>query len=259
MREWVATMVPTFIADELAAGYGVDPRVTALIELVDVYIIPVVNPTATSTPTRKAATGSGKNRRDNGTTCLGVDLNRNWDIDWNGGESTSTDTCSDVYVGTAPSPSPRAVRCGLHSRPSEHRGAHRLPQLLAGHPAELGVDQHAAPDQEAIDALRAKMSEAIQAVNGFSYPHGGGDELLYLASGVFPTGPTTRPEPSDTPIESRPTGSPGLSPRGDPPHRRGELPGHPGDDGGRGAHLRRVPGRTSRPACTGATTSSTSI
>ena len=150
-REWVATMVPTFIADELAAGYGVDPRVTALIELVDVYIIPVVNPDGYIHTYEEGGNRFWrKNRRDNGTTCLGVDLNRNWDIDWNGGESTSTDTCSDVYVGTAPSPSPRAVRCGTSFRPSEHRAHidfHNYSQVIL----QNWGDQR--PDQEAIDAL----------------------------------------------------------------------------------------------------------
>ena len=39
---------------------------------------------------------------------MGVDLNRNWNIDWNGGDSTSTNTCSDVYVGPHPFSEPEA-------------------------------------------------------------------------------------------------------------------------------------------------------
>tara|TARA_Y100000589_G_scaffold118830_2_gene113040 strand:- start:10178 stop:12472 length:2295 start_codon:yes stop_codon:yes gene_type:complete len=211
-REWVATMVPTFIADELAAGYGVDPRVTALIELVDVYIIPVVNPDGYIHTYEEGGNRFWrKNRRDNGTTCLGVDLNRNWDIDWNGGESTSTDTCSDVYVGTAPfsEPESSAMRDFILARPNiaAHIDFHNYSQVIL---QNWGWTSTPPPDQEAIDALGAKMSEAIQAVNGFSYPHGGGDELLYLASGVFPDWTYDATGAFGYTIELRPTGSPGF-------------------------------------------------
>lgn len=211
-REWVATMVPTYIADELAANYGVDPRITALLELVDVYIVPVVNPDG-YIHTYEAGGNRfwRKNRRDNGTACLGVDLNRNWDIDWNGGESTSTDSCSDVFVGSGPfsEPESSAMRDFILARPNiaAHIDFHNYSQLIL---QNWGWTSTPPPDQDAIDALGAQMSEAIEAVNGFSYPHGGGDELLYLASGVFPDWTYDAIGAFGYTIELRPAGSPGF-------------------------------------------------
>ena len=51
------------------------------------------------------------------------------------------------------------------------------------------------------------MTQAI-LVYGEFYPHGGGDTLLYLASGVAPDWTYGETGPSPT-IELRPTGSPG--------------------------------------------------
>ena len=211
-REWVATMVPTFIADELAAGYGTDSRITALLQLVDVYIVPVVNPDGyIHTYVSGGDRYWRKNRRDNGTSCRGVDLNRNWNIDWNGGESTSTDTCSDVYVGSSPfsEPETSSMRDFILARPNiaAHIDFHNYSQLIL---QNWGWTNVPAPDAEEIDDLGGEMSAAIFAVHGESYPHGGGDELLYLASGVFPDWTYDATGAFGYTIELRPTGSPGF-------------------------------------------------
>merc|ERR1712136_298647 len=39
-----------------------------------------------------------KTRSDNNKRCLGVDPNRNWDVNW-GGQGSSTNPCSDAYGG----------------------------------------------------------------------------------------------------------------------------------------------------------------
>merc|ERR1719282_1117632 len=51
-----------------------------------------------------------KNRRqapDNG--CAGVDLNRNFPIDWGGNGSTSTGTCSEVFIGPSSLSEPESI------------------------------------------------------------------------------------------------------------------------------------------------------
>jgi murein tripeptide amidase MpaA len=211
-REWVATMVPTYIADELAAGYGDDPRITGLLQLVDVYVIPIVNPDGYY---YTYATGGDrywrKNRRNNGTSCYGVDLNRNWGVDWAGPESTSSDTCSDVYYGTAAfsEPETAAVRDFVLARPNivGHIDFHSYSQLILQPWAYTSVEP---PDQQEVDDLGEEMTQAIQSVHGEYYPHGGGDTLLYLASGVAPDWTYGVAGAFGYTIELRPTGSPGF-------------------------------------------------
>ena len=193
-REWVAVMVPVSIAEMLAEGYGEDAAITALLDQVDVYVIPVVNPDGYA---YTYASGGDrywrKNRRDNPGGCDGVDLNRNWGVDWNGGESTSTNPCSDVYVGPGPfsEPEPAAMRDFILERPAivAHIDFHSYGELIL-QPWAYTNESH--PEFDAIDALGAEMSEAIESVHGVTYPHGSGDDLLYLASGVFPDWTTSQ-------------------------------------------------------------------
>ena len=211
-REWVSTMVPTFIADELAAGYGSDARITGLLDLVDVYVIPIVNPDGYY---YTYAPGGNrywrKNRRDNGTSCAGVDLNRNWGVDWGGPESTSGDTCSDVYYGTGAfsEPETAAIRDFVLARPNivGHIDFHCYSQLILQPWGYTAVEP---PDQQELDDLGEEMTQAILGVYGEYYPHGGGDTLLYLASGVAPDWTYGATGAFGYTIELRPTGSPGF-------------------------------------------------
>jgi murein tripeptide amidase MpaA len=73
-----------------------------MLEALDIYIVPCINPDGR----HRVMTVDDmwrKNRRDNpGTTCDGVDLNRNLDLLWGVTEGqTSCSPCSDVYCGSA--------------------------------------------------------------------------------------------------------------------------------------------------------------
>ena len=43
-REWISPPSTWYIAETLAAGYGVDPQITSLLDRVEVIVIPIVNP-----------------------------------------------------------------------------------------------------------------------------------------------------------------------------------------------------------------------
>lgn len=94
-REWVSPMTTMYIATQLLCQYGSDPEVTALMDAVEFLIVPIVNPDGylhSWGPNRMWR----KNRRDNGGGDWGVDLNRNWSVDWGGPESTSSDPGNDL-------------------------------------------------------------------------------------------------------------------------------------------------------------------
>ena len=44
----------------------------------------------------------------NGSDCIGVDLNRNYDIDW-GTSGVSNDPCAEIYPGTKPFSEPESL------------------------------------------------------------------------------------------------------------------------------------------------------
>jgi carboxypeptidase T len=185
-REWIAPMVPMFIATMLVCDADAD-EVAALLEQVQFIIVPVVNPDGYE----HSWSPSGdrfwrKNRRDNLDGTHGVDLNRNWGTDWNGGESTSTDSGNDLYVGPEPFSEPEtlALRDFILARPNiaAHIDFHSYSQVILqawAHTNELPEDH------PAIDDLGERMRQAALGVQGVNYPHSSGEALLYLASGVL--------------------------------------------------------------------------
>ncbi|MDG2054058.1 MAG: M14 family zinc carboxypeptidase [Phycisphaerales bacterium] len=183
-REWISVMVPMYIAEQLLVGYGTDPQITLLLDSTEVVIVPIVNPDGYvySHTTERLWR---KNRRNNGNGTFGVDLNRNWDIDWGGPESTSTNSNSDVYIGEGPfsEPETSSMRDLVLSRDNivAHIDFHNYSQLILqpwGHTNDLPADY------EVINDLGARMNQAIYDVHGESYPHGSGSTFIYLASGT---------------------------------------------------------------------------
>lgn len=94
----------------LLENYGSDPGINYIVNNREIFIVPVVNPDGYEYNRATNPNGGGmwrKNRRINaGSSCRGVDINRNYDTDWAG--ASSSNTCSDSYHGTAPFSEPEA-------------------------------------------------------------------------------------------------------------------------------------------------------
>ncbi len=183
-REWISPMTNMWIATELVERYDSDAAIQNAVDSIEFFIIPVVNPDGYlhSWSTYRLWR---KNRRDNGGGVYGVDLNRNWDIDWNGPESTSNDPNNDLYVGPSAfsEPETASLRDFVQARPNivAHIDFHAYGQIIL---QAWGYTETPPADQAAVDALGADMRDAILTVNGYDYPHAGGGELIYLASGT---------------------------------------------------------------------------
>lgn len=187
-REWISVMVPMYIADRLVRDYDSSPEIQAIMQQVEFFIVPIVNPDGYE---YTYASGGNrmwrKNRRVNVGGSFGVDLNRNWDIDWNGGNSTSTNPTSDVYVGefAMSEPETQAMAQFIDDRPNiaAHVDFHNFSEVIL---QPWGYTSVPPADFEIIDDLGAQMSQAIFDVHGVFYPHGTPGQLLYFASGIFP-------------------------------------------------------------------------
>ena len=210
-REWVAVMVPVYIANELVNNWNTDQEVQQFLENTEVIVVPIVNPDGYEFT---YAVGGDrfwrKNRRNNSGSCEGVDLNRNWSYAWNGGDSTSNNTCSDTYIGPSAfsEPETQAMRDLVYSLPNlvAHIDFHSYSQLVL---EPWASSNNPPPREQIIKALSGAMSDAMYATHGETYVAGTGGDLLYLADGVFPDWTTNEGALSYT-IELRPTGSPGF-------------------------------------------------
>jgi hypothetical protein len=189
-REWAAAMSAMFIADSLVRDYGSDPAITSLVDRIEFFVIPVVNVDGFEFTYAPAPIGDRmwrKNRRDHGDGNFGVDLNRNWGVDWGGPNSTSSNTGSDLYFGSGPfsEPETAAVRDFIIARPRlvAHIDVHSYGQLVL---QSWGYTNAENPHQDLIDDVGTRMNQGIFGTHGEFYENGWGGSLLYLASGVMP-------------------------------------------------------------------------
>ncbi|MCB0688754.1 MAG: immune inhibitor A, partial [Saprospiraceae bacterium] len=97
-------------------NYNSNPEIKFLVDNVEMYFIPCVNPDGYIFNETIKPEGGGlwrKNRRNNGDGTIGVDLNRNYGHEWGYDNAGSSDaTSSEVYRGPAPfsEPETQAVR-----------------------------------------------------------------------------------------------------------------------------------------------------
>ena len=186
-REWISPPSTMYIADMLADGYGVNSELTSLLDRVEVIVIPIVNPDGYAFTYEAGGDRYWrKNRRDNGGSCAGVDLNRNWGSDWNGGQSTSNDPCSDIYVGPSSMSEPEvqalANFCLNHGNIKAQIDYHAFSQLIL---EPRGYTTTPPPDWDELHALGGAMSDAIASVYGEYYVHDNPCNILYCASGTL--------------------------------------------------------------------------
>lgn len=107
----------------LLENYGTDAEATYLLDNMELYFVPCVNPDGYVFNVTNAPAGGGmwrKNRRDNGDGTFGVDLNRNYGQAWGHDDNgSSPDSGSDVYRGPAAfsEPETQALRdlCNAHT------------------------------------------------------------------------------------------------------------------------------------------------
>ncbi len=210
-REWISPPTTWYIADMLADGYGSDSQITALLDRVEVIVIPITNPDGYAyTYEAGGYRFWRKNRRVNGGSCDGVDLNRNWASDWNGGESTSTDPCSDVYVGPSSMSEPEVQAlsgyCLDHGDIRAQVDFHSYSQLIL---EPRGYTTSPPPDWDELHAVGGEMSDAIYGVHGKSYTHDNPCNILYCASGTLIDWPYDTYGAAAYCIELRPSASGG--------------------------------------------------
>ena len=99
-REIVTPVIALYALDRFTTQYGVDPRITALVDEYELWIAPVWNPDGYNW----VFVGDNlwrKNRRVF-TGGIGVDLNRNYPFGWNSSCAGSTLVTSETYRGPEP-------------------------------------------------------------------------------------------------------------------------------------------------------------
>ena len=185
-REWVSPMTVSYLASKFVDDYGVDPRVTDILDHTRLVILPVMNPDGYlySWSTQRYWR---KNRRSNGSGSYGVDLNRNWGYQW-GGQGASTNPNDDTYRGLTAFSEPetqvmRDLAISYGGDLAAHIDYHTYSQLILWPFGYAAGVQTPEPDRTFYDNLATDMSNEIMSVSGAFYdPIQSVD--LYPASGA---------------------------------------------------------------------------
>ena len=182
-REWITTPAAEYLLESLVRDYDSSPRIRNLMDTVDWYVTPVFNVDG-YLYTWSTERYWRKNRRNNGGGSFGVDLNRNWDIDW-GGNGASSNPNDETYRGTSAfsEPETQVMRDFLLTLDDlrAHVDTHSYSQLVLHAP---GTFAQPTPNESELQAVAEEMSDAILGTNGAFYvPQRGVD--LYEAAGAF--------------------------------------------------------------------------
>ncbi|MBU2662790.1 peptidase M14 [Actinoplanes bogorensis] len=110
-REWATPLVTLEFAERLLANYATDPATRELVDSVDVFVIPTVNPDGANysfndyAMQRKNLTNhcTGTSRDPRNRDSWGVDVNRNYTVGsfFDGYVGASSNCLSGTYAGTA--------------------------------------------------------------------------------------------------------------------------------------------------------------
>ena len=184
-REWISGITVAYQATELLKQHAAGQ--TEVLDNIEFVIVPVVNPDGfafTWTNDRLWR----KNRRVNaGSSCVGVDLNRNWDSHWSG-PGASGSPCSETYYGTSgfSEPETKAASDYILKEGPFLVGIdfHSYGQILMRPygwtlPAPRGEDP---PNVEFLQQTVQDMADAVRGVHGMRYTPEPAAQL-YVASG----------------------------------------------------------------------------
>ncbi|XP_008846268.1 mast cell carboxypeptidase A [Nannospalax galili] len=100
-REWVSPAFCQWFVYQATKSYGRNKIMTKLLDRMNFYVLPVLNVDGyiwSWTQDRMWRKNRSKNQN---STCIGTDLNRNFDVSWNSNPSTDN-PCWQTYRGPAP-------------------------------------------------------------------------------------------------------------------------------------------------------------
>ncbi|KAI9598561.1 hypothetical protein BDF19DRAFT_410651 [Syncephalis fuscata] len=185
-REWISTAVASYLAYTLASNYGINPRITSLVDEFEFTIIPLINADGYEY-SRTTDRLWRKNRQPTSESeCMGTMINTLIkDFDW-GQDGSAEDPCSENYAGqkafSAPETRHLAAYLKQRNRAIAFIDLHSYSQLWM---LPYAARCRRIPDnKENMLELALGASESIHRVNGTRFEVGSACEILYRQSGT---------------------------------------------------------------------------
>ncbi|XP_056137551.1 carboxypeptidase A5 [Lampris incognitus] len=182
-REWVTQASGTWFAKKIVTDYGRDPALTAILNKMDIFLEIVTNPDGFSFTQTTNRMWRKTRKPNSGSSCVGVDPNRNWDAAF-GGAGASGNPCSETYRGPRPH-SESEVKSIVdfvksHGNLKAFISIHAYSQMLL---YPYGYTKTPAKDQRELHELARKAINDLASLHGTRYRYGSIISTIYQASG----------------------------------------------------------------------------
>ncbi|CUG88214.1 carboxypeptidase B, putative [Bodo saltans] len=190
-REWISVEAPLRMIRKFLEGFSVNTRIRSILHNVRLCIIPNLNPDGYVFSWEAGWAGNiprrmwRKNRRGTGPggsggTVFGVDLNRNYGIDWQDDTGSSTRPTDDIYRGSAALSEPETQSLYKFVLSQHGNGNTKNRQRIAGFVSihsygnnimfPFGYNTNAfGPNEALLRSLGNEMKAAIMNVTGNTY------------------------------------------------------------------------------------------
>lgn len=191
-REWATHETMLYLAEYLTSRYATDPQVQHIVDRTVVWLVPIANPDGYwytwYGPAQQNARMWRKNRRVNsGSTCRGVDINRNYAHNWGYDDSGSSgNRCAETYRGpsAASEPETQAVQNFVAAhKPTISVSYHSYSQLWLfswGYTSSVTAESFSS-----MRAIGKKLSELVFDVHGKVYVPGQSSYTIYATNGDY--------------------------------------------------------------------------
>ncbi|XP_068132139.1 carboxypeptidase A1-like [Hyperolius riggenbachi] len=183
-REWITQATGIWTAKKIASSYGADPSLTSILDNLDIFLEIVTNPDGYAY-THSTNRMWRKTRSINaGSSCVGVDPNRNWDAGF-GGPGSSSNPCGETYHGSHPHSEPEVNAIVdfilAHGNVKAMLTIHSYSQMLL---FPYGYTNNLAADHEELNNLAKKAADALSSLHGTRYTYGSTIATIYQADGT---------------------------------------------------------------------------
>ncbi|GAA6215334.1 carboxypeptidase A2-like [Lates japonicus] len=182
-REWVSQATGVWTANKIASDYGKDTSLTSLLNTMDIYMLILANPDGYVYTHTNNRMWRKTRSRISGSSCRGVDPNRNWDAGF-GGPGASRNPCSDSYHGPS-AHSEIEVKNVVnliksHGNFKSFISVHAYSQLLM---YPYGYSCKNVPHQAELDSVGRAAVQKLTSLYGTRYKVGSICNIIYQASG----------------------------------------------------------------------------
>uniref|UniRef100_A0A8V0Z1C4 Carboxypeptidase B n=1 Tax=Gallus gallus TaxID=9031 RepID=A0A8V0Z1C4_CHICK len=183
-REWISPAFCQWFVKEAVETYGTDSTMTKLLNSLDFYVLPVVNIDGYVYSWTKDRMWRKTRSKNTGSSCIGTDLNRNFNAGWC--ELGASDRpCASTYCGSAPESEKESkaladfIRENL-STIKAYLTVHSYSQLLV---FPYSYTYKLAKDYNELNTVASAAIQRLTSLYNTNYEYGPGAATVYPAAG----------------------------------------------------------------------------